>query len=99
LAAGRAGGGACRWRDAARRRAALRGREVRPELLGGLPAPRVVTVRPRAEARETVAVVPVRRGRETAGAFVVDSIGPLGLGRRRHTMSLPWAGAVYRARG
>ena len=95
FAVGHGGEVSYRWRNAARRRAALRVREVRPDLLGGLQAPRAVTVRPRAEARETVAVVPVRRGRETAGAFVVDSIGPLGLGRRRHTMSLPWDVAVY----
>jgi uncharacterized protein (DUF58 family) len=45
--------------------------------------------------RETLSVVPLRRGRETSGGFVVDSIGPLGLGRRRSRVDLPWEVIVY----
>jgi len=92
---GRASDVGYRWGNAAPRRARLRLREVRPELLGGTQPPRALDVPPRGEARETVAVVPVRRGRETAGAFVVDSLGPLGLGVRRGGFPLPWDVAVY----
>ena len=84
-----------RWGNRKRRPARLRLREVRPEVLGGTQPPREITVPPRGEVRETVAVVPVRRGRERAGAFVVDSTGPLGLGRRRSTQALRWDAAVY----
>jgi uncharacterized protein (DUF58 family) len=89
-----------RWRNASRRRARLRVREVRPDLLGGTQPPREIVIPPRAAARETVAVVPVRRGRARggaggAGAFVVDSIGPLGLGVLRGRIALPWDVAVY----
>jgi len=42
-------------------------------------------------------VIPRRRGRETGGAggFVLDSIGPLGLGRHRVRVRLPWDVVVY----
>jgi len=42
-------------------------------------------------------VVPLRRGRERGGAggFVVDSTGPLGLGRHRMQVPLPWEVVVY----
>src|SRR2546425_9414348 len=42
-------------------------------------------------------VVPVRRGRESSGegGFVIDSAGPLGLGRRRVRIALPWEVVVY----
>ena len=92
---GRSGEVSYRWTNRTRRPARLRLREVRPELLGGTQPPREITVPPRGDARETVAVVPVRRGRERAGAFVVDSTGPLGLGRRRSALALPWDAAVY----
>ncbi len=84
-----------RWRNGARRRARLRVREVRPDLLGGTQAPRRLSIPPRGETRETLAVAPLRRGRETRGSFVVDSVGPLGLGLRRGAMALPWDAAVY----
>jgi len=94
---GRPGEVSYRWRNTAGRPARLRLREVRPELLGGTQPPRAITVPPRGDARETVAVVPVRRGRERSGtgAFVVDSIGPLGLGVQRGSVALPWDTAVY----
>lgn len=84
-----------RWRNATPRTAHLRVREVRPELLGGLQAPRALTVLPRAATRDEHTVVPQRRGREEAGSFVVDSVGPLGLGVRRGWISLPWSIVVY----
>jgi uncharacterized protein (DUF58 family) len=85
-----------RWRNAGPRRARLRVREVRPDLLGGTQAARRLSVPARGETRETLAVAPVRRGRETGqGAFVVDSLGPLGLGVRRATVPLPWDAGVY----
>ena len=92
---GRSGEVSYRWTNRTRRPARLRLREVRPELLGGTQPPREITVPPQGDVRETVAVVPVRRGRERAGAFVVDSTGPLGLGRRRSALALPWDAAVY----
>jgi uncharacterized protein (DUF58 family) len=84
-----------RWVNGTGRRARLRLREVRPDLLGGTQLPRRLVVGALGEAREMVAVVPVRRGRERAGGFVVDSTGPLGLGLRRARVDLPWDAAVY----
>ena len=92
---GRTGEVSYRWVNATRRWARLRVREVRPDLLGGTQPPRELSVPARGERRETLAVVPRRRGREQAGAFVVDSIGPLGLGLRRGTLAAPWDAAVY----
>jgi len=86
-----------RWNNRSRRRARLRVREVRPDILGGAQQARAVAIPPRGTARETVSVVPVRRGRErtNAGGFVVDSFGPLGLGRHRMRLALPWEVVVY----
>jgi uncharacterized protein (DUF58 family) len=94
---GRAAEVTYRWVNATGRPARLAVRETRPDVLGGTQPPRSVAVPPLAEARETVAVIPVRRGRERAGGvgFVVDSLGPLGLGRRRVRVALPWDAAVY----
>lgn len=86
---------AYRWRNSAPCAARLRVREIRPNLLGGLQPPRVVVVPPRGAVRETHAIMPGRRGRENAGHFVVDSVGPLGLGLRRGTIALPWSVTVY----
>jgi uncharacterized protein (DUF58 family) len=88
-----------RWTNPSRRRARLRVREIRPDILGGLQAPRSVTIPPGAATLETVPVVPVRRGRTTAGTggggFVLDRLGPLGLGRHRTRLTLPWDVVVY----
>ena len=92
---GHAGEVAYRWRNAASRAARLSVREVRPDLLGGTQPPRDLRLSGRGALRERLPVVPVRRGRETAGSFVVDSTGPLGLGRRRASVSLPWPVIVY----
>lgn len=95
---GRGGDVSYRWTNTTARRARLCVREVRPDLLGGTQPPRSITIQPRGEARETVGVQPVRRGREQGGpevGFAVDSIGPLGLGRRRGVIALPWDAAVY----
>src|SRR5207245_1755989 len=92
---GRTGEVSYRWVNATRRWARLRVREVRPDLLGGTQPPRELSVPPRGERRETLAVVPRRRAREQAGAFVVESIGPVGLGVRRGTLAAPWDAAVY----
>jgi len=92
---GRAAAVTYRWVNGTRVRARLRLREVRPDLLGGTQAPRGLAVPPLGEARETVPVVPARRGREQGGGFVVDSVGPLGLGRRRGRVELSWDAAVY----
>jgi uncharacterized protein (DUF58 family) len=95
LSVGHAGEVGYQWSNRGRRRARLRVREIRPELLGGVQPPRAVTIPAEGRTRESVAVVPQRRGRETAGGFVVDSVGPLGLGRRRQRVSLPWEVIVY----
>ncbi|HET8713614.1 MAG TPA: DUF58 domain-containing protein [Gemmatimonadales bacterium] len=97
LSVGHDGEVSYRWTNRARRRARLRVREVRPEILGGPQRPRSIAVAPRSHTRETVPVVPLRRGRERSGAggFVVDSYGPLGLGRHRTRLALPWEVVVY----
>jgi uncharacterized protein (DUF58 family) len=93
---GRAGEVAYRWVNHARRRARLRVREVRPELLGGLTAPRALVVEAGDALHERVDLRPVRRGREGGtGAVVLDSRGPLGLGLRRTSVALPWDVVVY----
>jgi len=92
---GHAGEVVYRWRNSSPRAARLRVREVRPDLLGGTQPARDLRLPVRGARREQLPVVPVRRGRETAGAFVVDSTGPLGLGRRRAWLALPWAVTVY----
>src|SRR3989449_172406 len=92
---GRPGEVTYRWRNGAPRVARLRLREVRPDLLGGAQPPRWIHVPARGEARETVPVTPARRGRQTGGGFVLDSVGPLGLGLRRERIALPWEVAVY----
>jgi uncharacterized protein (DUF58 family) len=86
------------WRNAAGRRARLRVREMRPDLLGGIQAARAIVIAARGTLRETLPVVPVRRGHEAAGAaFAIDSVGPLGLGIRRARLAVPWEVRVYPA--
>src|SRR3989442_10629199 len=79
---GRSGEVSYRWTNRTRRPARLRLREVRPELLGGTQPPREITVPPQGDVRETVAVVPVRRGRGPAGGVVLDPTGAPRPGRR-----------------
>ena len=95
LSVGHTGQVAYRWANSSRRRARLRVRETRPDILGGTQPPRAVTIPASAVTREEVSVVPLRRGRETGGGFVLDSLGPLGLGRRRLRIPLPWDVVVY----
>jgi uncharacterized protein (DUF58 family) len=101
LSVGHTGQVTYRWANHTRRRARLRVCEIRPDLLGGSQPPRAVTVAAGGATREDLPVVPERRGRETAGGagaaggFVVDSVGPLGLGRRRTRIALPWEVVVY----
>ena len=96
LSVGRTGEVVYRWTNPSSRPARLHVREVRPDILGGLQAPRALAIPPRAAVREPVPVVPLRRGRETgAGGFVIDSMGPLGLGRHRVRLPLPWDVVVY----
>lgn len=85
------------WRNATRRGARLRVRELRPELLGGLQPPRTLVVPGSSEERERLPVIPERRGHEVGGSLTVDSVGPLGLGLRRGTLALPWDVRVYPA--
>src|SRR5436309_7772910 len=97
LSVGHTGAVTYRWTNDSRRTVRLRVREVRPTILGGIQASRAVTVPARSTSREDVPVVPVRRGRESSGegGFVIDSAGPLGLGRRRVRMALPREVVVY----
>ena len=107
LSVGHTGEVTYRWTNPAGRPARLHVREVRPDILGGPQPPRAVRIPPLSTTRERVAVIPRRRGRETgggegsggggggAGGFVLDSIGPLGLGRHRVRMALPWDVVVY----
>ena len=99
LSVGHTGEVTYRWTNPSGRRARIRVREVRPEILGGPQPPRALRIEPRAVGRETVPVVPLRRGRERGGGgaagFILDSLGPLGLGRRRVRVPLPWEVVVY----
>ena len=97
LSVGHTGEVVYRWTNPSSRPARLQVREVRPEILGGPQPARAVGIPPRAAVREQVTVVPRRRGRETGGAggFVVDIMGPLGLGRHRARLPLPWDVVVY----
>ena len=97
LSLGRVGEVTYRWRNGASRRARLRVREIRPDVLGGTLAPRQVVIAAHGETREALPVVAVRRGHETAGGFAIDSEGPLGLGVRRSQLALPWEVRVYPA--
>ena len=95
LSVGHTGQVTYRWINASPRPARLRVREVRPDLLGATQPARAFVVPARGSIREELPVSALRRGRETAGAFVIDSVGPLGLGRRRYSVQLPWDVIVY----
>ena len=95
LSVGHAGEVSYRWTNNARRTARLIVREIRPAILGGPQPARQLRLAAGKTASEAVVVVPQRRGREAAGAFFIDSIGPLGLGRRRVRFELPWEVVVY----
>lgn len=84
-----------RWTNGTARTARLRLGELRPDVLGGSQPPRRLAVPPGGVVREVVSVLPVRRGRERAGGFAVDALGPLGLGARRRWLDAPWDAAVY----
>ncbi|HEU5323438.1 MAG TPA: DUF58 domain-containing protein, partial [Methylomirabilota bacterium] len=83
------------WRNQSMRRARLRLREVRPDLLGGPQPPRRVEVPAGGRVREVVTVTPGHRGRDRAGALHLESTGPMGLGARRAVRVLPWDVVVY----
>ena len=95
LSVGHASEVSYRWANTGRRSARLVVREIRPAILGGPQPPRQLRLPGEKTATEPVIVVPQRRGREASGAFFVDSIGPLGLGRRRVRFELPWEVVVY----
>ena len=83
------------WRNTSRRKARLRIRETRPDLLGGTLPPRSLVIPARGEVVERLSVVGLHRGHEEAGQMYIDSIGPLGLGRARRRIPLPWAVTVF----
>ena len=95
LSVGHPGEVTYRWANTAGRAARLIVREIRPDILGGLQPPREVRLRGRKTTVEDVAVLPRQRGREATGSFFVDSVGPLGLGRRRLRFDVPWQVVVY----
>ncbi|HKR55057.1 MAG TPA: hypothetical protein VJS20_02070, partial [Gemmatimonadales bacterium] len=71
------------WTNTSRRKARLRIRETRPDLLGGTLPPRSLVIPARSEVVERLSVIGLHRGHEEAGQMYIDSIGPLGLGRAR----------------
>lgn len=83
------------WRNPQQRAARLVIRETRPILLGGGSLPRSIRIPPCGTLQETLAVTPLRRGRERAGWFAVRSRGPLGLASRQGRIDLPWSATVY----
>lgn len=95
LSVGHVGEVTYRWVNTSSRKARLLVREIRPDILGGAQPPRAIHVGGESAVSETGSVVPRRRGREAAAGFFVDSIGPLGLGRRRLQFALPWEVVVY----
>ena len=95
LSVGHAGEVTYRWTNGSARPARLHVREIRPDILGGSQPARALHVPAQSTQRDTVPVAPVRRGRETTGGFFVDSVGPLGLGRRRMRFDMPWEVVVY----
>ena len=95
LSVGHASEVSYRWANKGRRTARLVVREIRPAILGGPQPPRPLRLPGGKTTTEPVVVVPQRRGREASGALFVDSIGPLGLGRRRVRFELPWEIVVY----
>ena len=97
LSVGHAGEVTYRWTNPSGRRARLQVREVRPDILGGTQPARLLRIPPSTVGRETVPVLPLRRGRAASGTggFVVDITGPLGLGRHRMPVPLPWEVVVY----
>ena len=95
LSVGHAATATYHWSNGSRLRARLLVREIRPDIVGGSQPSRRVTIPPHATLREGIAVVPLRRGRESGGGFVLDSFGPLGVGRRRLQLPLPWEIVVY----
>lgn len=82
------------WTNPTRRRARLRVRELRPEILGGLLPARPVAVPPGGYA-EALDVLATRRGRESSGGLHIESVGPLGLGRARSVVPLRWDVIVF----
>ncbi|MGE5803526.1 MAG: DUF58 domain-containing protein [Gemmatimonadota bacterium] len=84
-----------RWVNTGRRSARLVVREIRPAILGGAQPPRPLRLPGGKTTTEPVVVIPQRRGRDASGSLFVDSIGPLGLGRRRVRFELPWEVVVY----
>lgn len=95
VSVGHAGEVAYRWSNESRRTAQLIVREIRPDVLGGPQPSRRLRLKGDTAIRDTLPVLPVRRGRASSGSFFVDSIGPLGLGRRRLRFDLPWDVVVY----
>jgi len=95
LSVGHASEVSYRWANTGRRTARLVVREIRPAILGGPQPPRQLRLPGRKTTTEPVVVVPQRRGREASGELFIDSIGPLGLGRRRVRFELPWEVVVY----
>jgi len=95
VSVGHAGEVAYRWSNESARTARLLVREIRPDILGGPQPSRSLRLKAKAAMRDTVPVLPVKRGRASSGSFFVDSTGPLGLGRRRLRFELPWDVVVY----
>lgn len=84
-----------RWRNGTDRDARLVIRETRPDILGGVTAPRHLQISAGGTAAESLDATARRRGRESAGWFAVRSIGPLRLAMRQGRIELPWSLIAY----
>jgi len=80
-----------RWQHRSRRRLTLEVRERLPGPLCGADTPtRRLLVPPGLGLDERLELLPRRRGVGTGGELAVRSLGPLGLGWRQETVTLPW---------
>jgi len=84
-----------RWHNPAAHAARLTLREVRPDVLGGVVAPRPLRIAARDTVQESLTVTADRRGRESKGWFAVRSVGPLRLGLRQGRIELRWSVIAY----
>jgi uncharacterized protein (DUF58 family) len=85
------------WMNPTDRRADLIIRETRPDVIGGVQPSRALVLSPGKKGRETLPVLPVRRGRgaDQDAWLAVRAVGPLGLARRQARIELPWPVTVF----
>jgi uncharacterized protein (DUF58 family) len=85
-----------RWQHRRRRPQTLTVRELLPEPLGGADTPtRHLRVPPGDGLDEQLELQPARRGVGQGGVLSLRALGPLGLGWRQGSLTLPWSATVY----